>query len=140
MKFIVQIVSLVERCASGVRLRNSEKGAGTKLYNSLSTDCSTPNSKSFQEFKKSPDQQMKKQGDWLQPNHFWFTMLLETPNTSLRLPVVSDWMCYLSDYVTSVFNTEVCPVNLSDAFDRIVTLPLPSPPFSLRTSLQVKRP
>lgn len=38
------------------------------------------------------------------------------------------------------FNTEVCPVNLSDAFDRTVALPLPLLPFSLHPSLHVKHP
>lgn len=52
MKFMVQIVSLVEivKC-----LRNAEKQLlfhlAPKLYNSVSTDHSTPNSKSFQGFK-----------------------------------------------------------------------------------------
>lgn len=38
------------------------------------------------------------------------------------------------------FSTEVCPLNLSDAFDRTVALLLPLPPFSLHPSLQVKLP
>lgn len=97
MQFQIQIVSLVERCVLDVRLRNAGRGTGTKLYNSVSTDCSTSNSKSFQEFKKLSDQLVKEKGDWLQPSYFGFTVWMETPNTNLRLPVVSDWVCYLSD-------------------------------------------
>lgn len=84
---------------------------------------------------------INQQRDWHQLRHFGFTVWIETPDTNLRLPLASGWVWYLSDYVTRVFNTEVCPVSLSDAFDRIVTLPLPSPPsFTLHPSLQVKCP
>lgn len=51
------------------------------------------------------------------------------------------WVWYPSDYVTWGFNTEAYPVSLSDAFDRVITLPLPtSPSFSLHPSQQVKCP
>lgn len=84
---------------------------------------------------------VNQQRDWLQPRHFGFTVWIEAPNTNLTLPLVSVWVWYLSDYLTRIFNTEVCPVSLSNAFHRIVILPLPSPPsFSLHPSPQVKCP
>lgn len=63
---------------------------------------------------------------------------LEASNTNLRLPLVSGWVWYLSDYTISIFNTEICPVCLSDIFHR--TAPLFSSPSSLHPSLQVKCP
>lgn len=68
-----------------------------------------------------------------------YSVWTEVLHTNLRLPLVSAWYWYPSEYVTWVFNAEVYPVSLSDAFDRIITLALPSlPSFSLHASQQVK--
>lgn len=70
-----------------------------------------------------------------------YSVWTETPHTNLRLPLVFAWVWCPSEYVTWVFNAEVYPLSLSDAFDRIITLTLPShPSFSLHPSQQVKCP